>query len=142
MKKLLVIAAVAAASLAGYYLFVKPSPKSKAEAPLVLKGEWKMDSVYPAPGRDSSLNLFLALIPVMDTNAINYRYAFADSITLYRTLNGTVRDTIAYQLTKDQFIWMEQGDTTRCKVLLKDSSQFVLQTEDSTRIVFRSVTGK
>ncbi len=134
MKKALIIAAVAAASLAGYYLFIKPGKNVQAEYMAKISGTWKLDSITPAPGRDS-----LAILPIADSNFANYRYQFLDSATVYRMLIDRVKDTLSYQYLKNNFTWIENGDSTFCTVLVHDSSRFVLQTGDSAKLVFRKL---
>jgi hypothetical protein len=139
MKKALIIAAVAAASLAGYYLYIKPGRTILAEQPAQISGTWKLDTITPAPGKDSLAHLMLAILPVVDSNFSNYKYQFVDSVTVYRLLNDRVIDTLSIQHVNNKFTWMVNGDTTYCTVLQFDSSRFVLQTADTTKLVFRKL---
>lgn len=134
MKKAFIIAAIAAASLASYYLFIKPGKNVQAGYMAKISGTWILDSITTAPGRDS-----LAILPIADSNFANYRYQFLDSVTVYRMLIDRVMDTLSYQYLKNNFTWIKNSDSAFCTVLVHDSSRFVLQTGDSAKLVFRKL---
>lgn len=144
MKKLIFGLLIIAAG-AGLFFYLQNKKQTSSQNNIqkeLLIGKWKMSSIQE--GKDSSNNLLVGIMGLVDSNILNYDYEFTKDQKINRFLGDSLtKDSSVYEWNKnDQLIWKEYyrdsvGEALQVLKLNNDSLQ--LQDKDSMLIYFTKV---
>lgn len=144
MKKLIFGLLIIAAG-AGLFFYLQNKKETSSQNNIqkeLLIGKWKMSSIQE--GKDSSNNLLVGIMGLVDTNILNYDYEFTKDQKINRFLGDSLtKDSSVYEWNKNnQLIWKEYyrdsvGEALQVLKLNNDSLQ--LRDKDSMLIYFTKV---
>ena len=145
MKKVFFGLLILAAGTSIYFLMRKQNKLNDAHNSKHdwILGQWKLDSIRVSG--DSTGQFMVGIMGMVDSNLLNYHYEFQKNGIIKTTLSDSlVQDSVRYEWNKqDQLVWKEYpSDTTgeAFTVLLPHPNSLVLQSQDSTSLMFSKQT--